>query len=219
MTAAPVLDHLVVLADGLRARMLAVLARHELTVSELCAVLQLPQSTVSRHLKTLGDAGWVSSRREGTSRYYTLPLDDLADANRRLWQLVLEQVEQTAEAAQDDTRLKGVLAERRTKSEEFFSSAAGQWDRVREELFGRDSHLRPLLGLLDPAAGRRRPRLRHGRGQRGARAVRPPGRRRRQLARDAGSRARRACGSIATWSSAAARSSACRSRPASSTPR
>ena len=152
MTAAPVLDHLVVLADGLRVRMLAVLARHELTVSELCGVLQLPQSTVSRHLKILGDGGWVSSRREGTSRYYTLPLDDLPDANRRLWQLVLEQVEQTAEAAQDDTRLKGVLAERRTKSEAFFSSAAGQWDRVRTELFGRDSHLHPLLGLLDPAA-------------------------------------------------------------------
>ena len=152
MTAAPVLDHLVVLADGLRVRMLAVLARHELTVSELCGVLQLPQSTVSRHLKILGDGGWVSSRREGTSRYYTLPLDDLPDPNRRLWQLVLEQVEQTAEAAQDDARLKGVLAERRTKSEEFFSSAAGHWDRVRAELFGRDNHLLPLLGLLDPAA-------------------------------------------------------------------
>ena len=39
--------------------MLLVLERHELTVSELCAVLQLPQSTVSRHLKTLADARWV----------------------------------------------------------------------------------------------------------------------------------------------------------------
>ncbi len=39
--------------------MLLVLERHELTVTELCAVLQLPQSTVSRHLKTLLDAGWV----------------------------------------------------------------------------------------------------------------------------------------------------------------
>ena len=52
--------------------MLRLLDRQELTVSELCAVLQLPQSTVSRHLKTLADADWVTSRRDGTSRYYAL---------------------------------------------------------------------------------------------------------------------------------------------------
>ena len=37
------------------ARMLLPLERHELTVNEICSVLQLPQSTVSRHLKTLAD--------------------------------------------------------------------------------------------------------------------------------------------------------------------
>lgn len=145
-----VLDQLSVVADALRARTLAVLGRQELTVSELCDVLQLPQSTVSRHLKTLSDGGWVTSRREGTSRYYSLPLDDLDPARRRLWLLIHEQVGETAEAAQDEARLKGVLSERRSKSEEFFSSAAEQWDHMRAELFGRDSHLRPLLALLDP---------------------------------------------------------------------
>jgi ubiquinone/menaquinone biosynthesis C-methylase UbiE len=149
---AAVLDQLSIVADALRARTLAVLARQELTVSELCGVLQLPQSTVSRHLKTLSDGGWVVSRREGTSRYYTLSLDDLDLAHRRLWQLIADQVGETAEAVQDEARLKSVLAERRSKSEEFFSSAAGQWDRVRDDLFGRDSHLRPLLGLLDADA-------------------------------------------------------------------
>ena len=52
----PVLQHMTTLADPTRCRMLLLLERHELTVSELCAVLQLPQSTVSRHLKTLADA-------------------------------------------------------------------------------------------------------------------------------------------------------------------
>jgi ubiquinone/menaquinone biosynthesis C-methylase UbiE/DNA-binding transcriptional ArsR family regulator len=152
MTAAAVLDQLSIVADALRARTLAVLARQELTVSELCDVLQLPQSTVSRHLKTLSDGGWVVSRREGTSRYYSLSLDDLDASRRRLWQLIADHVGGTAEAVQDEGRLKSVLAERRSKSEAFFSSAAGQWDHVREELFGRDSHLRPLLGLLDADA-------------------------------------------------------------------
>lgn len=147
---APVLEQLAVVADPLRARLLGVLGRHELTVSELCDVLQLPQSTVSRHLKTLSDGDWVVSRREGTSRYYSLPVDELDSSRRRLWVLVQEQLNETAEALQDEARLKGVLGERRSKSERFFSSAAGEWDRVRADLFGRDSHLRPLLGLLDP---------------------------------------------------------------------
>ena len=73
---AAIFDDLIALSDATRSRMLLVLDRHELTVSELCAVLQLPQSTVSRRLKTLLDAEWVSSRRDGPSRYYTLALDD-----------------------------------------------------------------------------------------------------------------------------------------------
>jgi ArsR family transcriptional regulator len=42
-----------------------------------------------------------------------------------------------------------VLAERRSRSEEFFATAAGQWDRMRAELFGGRTELLPLLGLLD----------------------------------------------------------------------
>lgn len=151
MAPVPFLDQISVVADPLRARLLLALEPQELTVSELCSVLQLPQSTVSRHLKTLGDRGWVTSRRESTSRYYSLPLDDLEAARRRLWSLLREQVAATAEARQDELRLRSVLAGRQSKSEEFFASAAGQWDRVRAELFGRDSHLRPLLALLDPS--------------------------------------------------------------------
>jgi ArsR family transcriptional regulator len=149
--AAAVLDQLAVLADPIRARILALLDRQELTVSELCDVLQLPQSTVSRHLRTLGDAGWTSSRREGTSRFYSLPLDDLDPPSRRLWGLVREEVSRTPAALEDERRLREVLARRRLASQAFFSSAAGQWDRVRAELFGPDSHLRALAGLLDPA--------------------------------------------------------------------
>ena len=65
-----IFDRMTALADTTRSRMLLVLERHELTVNELKSVLQLPQSTVSRHLKILGDEGWVVSRPEGTSRRY-----------------------------------------------------------------------------------------------------------------------------------------------------
>ena len=146
-----IFDDLTALADSTRSRMLLLLERHELTVGELCSVLQLPQSTVSRHLKTLSDASWVSSRRDGTSRYYTLALDDRGPATRRLWTLLREQVSATPGADQDARRLKTVLARRQTKSQQFFESAAGQWDKLREELFGRASYLQALPALLEPS--------------------------------------------------------------------
>ena|SRR5205823_8237343 len=145
-----ILDHLASLADTTRSRILLLLDRRELTVSELCAIVQLPQSTVSRHLKALGDAGWIAARAEGTSHLYTMRSDALEPAARRLWLLVREQVGPTAAAAQDQRRLQAALAERRTKSQEFFSSSAGQWDRLREELFGDGFHLAALAALADP---------------------------------------------------------------------
>jgi ubiquinone/menaquinone biosynthesis C-methylase UbiE/DNA-binding transcriptional ArsR family regulator len=141
-------DHLASLADTTRSRLLLLLDRHELTVTELCAVMQLPQSTVSRHLKALGDAGWIVARAEGTSNVYAMSTRDELDAPaRRLWLLVREQVGPTPAAAQDQRRLQRVLADRRTKSQEFFTSSAGQWDRVRDDLFGDTFHLAALGAL------------------------------------------------------------------------
>ena len=150
MNAPAIFDDLTTLADATRGRMLLILERHELTVSELCAVLQLPQSTVSRHLKTLSDSNWVTSRRDGTSRYYTLALDERDGHIRRLWALLREQISATPGADQDARRLKGVLGRRQSQSEAFFASAAGQWDRLRRDLFGSASALHALPALLDP---------------------------------------------------------------------
>ena len=144
-------DHLASLADTTRSRILLLLDRHELTVTELCSVMQLPQSTVSRHLKALADGGWVTSRAEGTSNVYTMAGSGMESSARRLWLLVREQVGPTAAAVQDQRRLQGALTERRTKSQEFFSSSAGQWDRLRDELFGDRFHLSALAALVDPA--------------------------------------------------------------------
>jgi len=147
---APILDHMTALSDPTRCRMLLLLEKHELTVSEMCSVLQMPQSTVSRHLKTLADDGWVTSRRDGTSRFYSMPVDDLDQGAARLWPLISEQVTSTRGAEQDERRLRSVLSRRRAKSQEFFASAAGGWDRLRGELFGDEFFLWAVLGLIDP---------------------------------------------------------------------
>ena len=144
-----VLEHMSALADPIRCRMLLMLEKHELTVSELCAVLQMPQSSVSRHLKTLADDDWVASRRDGTSRFYTMPVDDLDQAASRLWPIIREQASATTAAGHDERRLRGVLNRRRAKSQEFFATAAGGWDRLRAGLFGDAFYLWAVLGLID----------------------------------------------------------------------
>ena len=147
MDAPGILGQLTALADPTRSRLLLVLDRHELTVGELCQVLQLPQSTVSRHLKTLADEGWVTGRADGASRRYRAAA--LAAPSRRLWQLVRDEIGESPAARHDAHRVAGVLAQRRTKSEEFFATSAGRWDALRAELFGRGADLHALLGLLD----------------------------------------------------------------------
>src|SRR6188508_1995697 len=100
-TAPAILEQMTAVTDPVRARLLLLVEGHELTVSEICSVLQLPQSTVSRHLKALADAGWVSSRAEGTSRLYTMPRAQQDATTRRLWLLVRESVGASPAAAQD----------------------------------------------------------------------------------------------------------------------
>src|SRR5687768_9181490 len=98
------------LADMTRLRLLRLLERHELGVAELCHVVQLPQSTVSRHLKVLADQGWVASRGQRTANLYRMEMADAAA--RKLWQLARDQMEAWATAAQDQLRLARVLADR-----------------------------------------------------------------------------------------------------------
>ena len=149
--ASPVLAHLNVLGDPLRARLLLVLEGQTLAVGELCDILQLPQSTISRHLKTLMDGGWAQVRREGTSRLYSLVTEDLDEASADLWRIVKAQLVTTPAVAQDRVRLTRVLAQRRSESAAFFSRTAGEWDAVRDDLYGSTFHLEGLLAALDPS--------------------------------------------------------------------
>ena len=148
MTAPALFGQMTALADQTRSRLLVALERNELTVNELRSILQLPQSTISRHLKMLSAEGWVEARAEGTSRHYRLATDSLDPASRRLWQIVRDEIIHSSAAEHDARRMQAVLAERSTRSQQFFSTSAGQWDKMRLELFGRRADV-ALLGLLD----------------------------------------------------------------------
>ena len=144
-----IFDRLSVLSDSVRCRALAVLESDELTVTELCGVLQLPQSTMSRHLKTLSEQGWVAARKDGTARRYMASTLDADSAASRLWAVVRAELAATQVADEDRHRLKLVLEERHRASQAYFSTAASEWSEIRRSLFGEHFDRMALLGLLD----------------------------------------------------------------------
>jgi ArsR family transcriptional regulator len=144
------LDRIGSLGDETRARILTLLDRSEMTVSELCTVLQSAQPTVSRHLKILASEGWVEARVDGRNRHYHVR-PDLDGASRALWEIVRDEMIDSSAVQADQARAEVVLEGRRLRSDAFFAEAAGQWDEMRSELFGSSSQLAPLLGLIDPS--------------------------------------------------------------------
>ncbi len=144
-------DRLAALAEPARLRLLRLLEREELSVGEMAQVFQSPQSTVSRHLKQLSDGGWLVRRAQGAATMYRLILDDLPVESRALWLTVREQLGDTSEHEEDLRRLEAVMAERRTDSQAFFGRVAGEWDDLRNDLFGDAFTARALLAFVSPS--------------------------------------------------------------------
>lgn len=72
------------LADQIRVDVVTLLLDGERCVCELMTDLDLAQSRLSWHLKTLSDAGIITGRREGRWNYYSLNADVLAEARAML---------------------------------------------------------------------------------------------------------------------------------------
>ena len=144
----PITTKLSAIADDVRLRAAKLLETEELTVGELARVLQLPQSTASRNLKSLSAAGWLGSRQIGTSTLYRLTLDDLSDADRAVWVALRQQLEDEPTVREDARRLRAVLEARKTDSVAYFGRVAGEWDRVRRDLFGEGFTSEAMLALI-----------------------------------------------------------------------
>lgn len=124
------------LADAARLRMLHLLEQQELAVSELADVLQMPQSSVSRHLKLLAGEGWVVSRGEGTANFYRMANGELPEPSRLLWKLAADETREWPALAHDRLRMARRLAGRAGEGRDFFAGVAGEWERLRTELYG-----------------------------------------------------------------------------------
>ena len=138
------------LTDAVRLRLLYLVDAHELSVGELASSLQLPQSTISRHLKRLLDAGWVVRRSEGTASLYRRASARLDHVARQLWTLAEQECSDDPVCMEDAHRAGEVIADRKVDSRNFFGAVGGAWTELRRELFGKSLEHEPLLALLNP---------------------------------------------------------------------
>ena len=103
------------LADETRLRLLSLLLeKEELCVCYLVDVLQLPQSTVSRHLSLLKKEGWLRDRREGVWIYYSINRS-LTPIQQFLLPVLRNFLPTTAIAVEDQERLRTIVRENRYK--------------------------------------------------------------------------------------------------------
>ena len=116
-------------------------------MGELCRVLQQPQSTISRQLKGLQE-GWVRRRAEGTSAWFRL--DALDEEATQLWSVVADHHHGTLAAQEDLARLATVLDTRKLDARTFYGRTRGDWEAIRDELFGNRFPRYVLAGLLPP---------------------------------------------------------------------
>ena len=72
------------LSDPIRLQVLELLREQEMCVCDLCDRIDIAQSKLSFHLKTLKSAGLVRSRQEGRWIYYSLNLPQLVELEQYL---------------------------------------------------------------------------------------------------------------------------------------
>jgi ArsR family transcriptional regulator len=139
------------LADEARLRLLRVLARERLNVTELTGILGLAQSGVSRHLGLLKDAGFIVEEKDAGFTYYRLSPSFGENGNRTLWAALEEQFDRAAAEAAvraDEARLQEVL---RLRKENFDTHGGADTRDARQLVPGRSwAAWSRALGLLLP---------------------------------------------------------------------
>ena len=137
-----------------RLRILALLASEELSVLELCRILDQSQPRVSRHLKLLAEAGLVERFPDGAWVFYRLAAD--APGRELVGQVLADIDPADATTRRDAERLSAIHAERSTEAATYFARNAARWDEIRSFHVAEDKVEKAILAA---AGGERVDRL------------------------------------------------------------
>ena len=147
------------------------------------------QSSVSRNLAMLREAGFVRDRKEGTSVYFSVRAD-MPEPARELFESLQTKLGEIPEVKKDQARLEECRRRRLHRSRSYFESVAGDWERIRKSYF--DDRVTSLaiekLLAAQPYVGRYR--LRHRQFDLRAGAFRAQSHRCRSIERNAAARSR-----------------------------
>jgi ArsR family transcriptional regulator len=136
-------------ADRNRIRILRILTDGPFHVAELTGILGLGQSSVSRHLRILKDAGLVTVRRAGTWAFYSsAPAGEDSHASRLLGCL---REEFAGADSPDLPAVERALAERRRETSAFFREIAPEYEERRAAAFDPTAHMDALLEVVGRA--------------------------------------------------------------------
>jgi ArsR family transcriptional regulator len=153
LSAGQAVDVLRAAGEPTRLRILALLAREELAVLELCRVLDQSQPRVSRHLKLLAEAGLVERFPDGAWVFYRLT------ATGQAAELIGETLARIDPAdpvlARDAEQLAQVEAERASEAAEYFARNAARWDEIRSLYVAEADVERAILEAAGPGPFRR----------------------------------------------------------------
>lgn len=153
-------DTLKAAAEPSRLRILALLSRGDLTVSDLTSILGQSQPRVSRHLKLLFEASLINRYQEGSWAYFRLAESLIVgDIARSL----LDRLDCSDPLLERDLeRLSSVKLQRRERAAAYFSANASSWDAIRslhvpdgavEEALTKIIGARPFQAMLDVGTG------------------------------------------------------------------
>ena len=147
-------------AEATRLRILALLTQAELTVSDLTEILRQSQPRISRHLKLLSEAGLIERHREGSWAFFRVADQEGGAEMVRLLSDYLDPDDPVL--ARDRERLAAVRQARASAAQDYFSTHAAQWDRIRK-LHAADEAVeaaivdalgdKPVRALLDLGTG------------------------------------------------------------------
>ena len=136
ITADTAVDILRAAGEPTRLRVLALLAREELSVLELCRILGQSQPRVSRHLKLLAEAGLVERFPDGAWVFYRLAG---SGAGRQLVDATLALIDPLdPELKRDAEQLAAVDAERAAEAQAYFARNAAAWGEIRKLYVAED---------------------------------------------------------------------------------
>jgi ubiquinone/menaquinone biosynthesis C-methylase UbiE/DNA-binding transcriptional ArsR family regulator len=130
LSAARTVEVLRAAGETSRLRILALLALDELSVLELCRILDQSQPRVSRHLKLLADAGLVERFPDGAWVFYRLAGGGAPE--RALADHALDALDRDDPVlTRDAQRLASVHGERSAAAAAYFARNAERWDQIR----------------------------------------------------------------------------------------